>query len=148
MKLRTTIFITLFAMAFAAVVMGQGVPNGQSTTNSTIAPSVPKHILYYHLFRHIGFIERQASRLSAASKSSSYIEHEYARRIGLTEADNQILLQVASDCSNQLETALSALAPTFEQTRQAAANTIKQGQLPTTPQAWTQAGRGPSGGGK
>jgi hypothetical protein len=70
---------------------------GQVRPAATSSPSVPGDVLYYHLFRHIGFIENQASTLRNSAKDPSYIEHEYARRVGLTEADNQILLQVASD---------------------------------------------------
>ena len=95
--------LSLFAFQLVLYVAGFSVVHAQ--TAATPQKSVPQRVVYSALFRHVIFLQPQASALDQQGKNGSALRDFYQTKAGLTAAEAAALNQASQNAATALQAA-------------------------------------------
>lgn len=91
--MRLAVFAVLACCSQPSFVLGQ----------SALSSDPPDSVVYHAFFRQIAAAEDTADSIRAKGKSDVSMRDAYKVRLGLTDAENTALKQIAQDCDAQYE---------------------------------------------
>jgi hypothetical protein len=63
----------------------------------------PEEVMYFFLFKKLESLEDQARRAESEGRSPDNYRKHFIRKISLTESENELLKQIATNCLSELE---------------------------------------------
>lgn len=90
----------LIAASFGFLFLPVGTVRAQT---DQIISTIPDHLAYQHLFRHVLALKRIADHAAAAGQDRSSVRSLIAKQAGLNETEGQLLENEAQRCATELD---------------------------------------------
>lgn len=106
MFLATRSIRTLLGAAALSLVQALvSVPAARAQASPAAVPQLPQRVVYGALFRHIVFLQQQASALEQQGKNTDALRNFYQVNGGLTAAQGAALTQMAQNAATAIQAA-------------------------------------------
>jgi hypothetical protein len=133
--LGSLLVLTLVVIFGRDYVKGKVNPSVQSTrvARAESKTEIPQHVVYHALFRHVVWLQNKAAELERDGKDGAAFKNRYQRFASLTNQEDIILNQTATDTVNRVKELDKQIEALVKADRESRSNELKGKPLPSSP---------------
>ena len=125
------ILIALCLTLFAVGVVTFSGSKARSKPQPQSANQPPTHVVYWHLFRHVVFLNKKAEEVERKGEDGAKYRLRYKNLAQLNDQQSQLLNQIAADCYEQVRRQDEKAKRVIDAVRaQAPSGQLQPGQAP------------------